>query len=405
MEAGTVFTTISLIMIANACVLSVVSRDLPHTLRPAARSWQIGTVLIAGGCAVFAFGSSWPRPAMLVGANGPMALGLTVYYAAIQQFYNIRPKAWQFIPAVIATLGVLWFSLVTPSFQTRVVIVSIVWVWLMGASIWTLLFKSAGDTSLSRKILIGLIGVGLVFSSARVIAYLLMGVSSNFAVESGANWLNILSPMVLTVLPVVGTTAFLLMCSDNLRRRLEVVASTDYLTSLPNRRMLARAGEKRFRDAKVRHSGFAVAVIDIDNFKTVNDTHGHDVGDQVLVTVASLLREHSRKEDMVARSGGEEFTVLLNVEHHTTAVEAIERMRLAVEQARFVTGAVRIRVTISAGVAAYLPTDNTFEEIFRRADQALYSAKAAGRNRFENATVPHIGGQSIPMAPNLADAK
>jgi diguanylate cyclase (GGDEF)-like protein len=402
MDAGTVFTTVSLMMLANACVLSVVSRDLPNALRPAARSWQIGTVLIAGGCAMFAFGHPLPRPLMLVCANGPIAFGLTAYYTAVQQFYGGRPKAWQLLPAVIVTAGVLWFSVVTPNFQIRVVIVSISWAFLMGASIWTLLFKASEDTSHSRKILIGLFALGVIYGLGRLVAYLLMDISRDFAIESGTNWLNLLSPIVMTLLPVVGTTAFLLMCSDFLRRRLEVAASTDYLTGLPNRRMLAQAGETRFGEAMNGHSGFAVAVIDIDNFKTVNDTYGHDAGDQVLVKVAALLREHSRKTDVVGRSGGEEFAVLLNVDHHVTAVDAIERMRIAIEQAHFAAGATKISVTISAGVATRLHTDKVFEDMFRRADQALYSAKAAGRNRTETAGVPVIGGQSISVVPNLA---
>lgn len=401
MDAGTVFTTVSLMIIANACVLSVVSRDLPPALQPAARSWQIGTVLIAGGCALFAFGSSLPRPLMLVSANGLMALGLTAYYAAVQQFYGVRPNAWQLLPAIVAITGVLWFSLVSPDFQIRVVIVSIAWAWLMGASIWTLLFKSSEDTSLSRKILAGIFAIGIVYGLARLAAYLVMDIGRDFAVESGTNWLNLLSPIVMTMLPVVGTTAFLLMCSDNLRRRLEVAAWTDYLTGLPNRRKLARTGEARFRETKTGRSGFAVAVIDIDHFKAVNDTYGHDVGDRVLVQVAGLLREHSRKNDLVTRSGGEEFTVLLKVEDHAAAADAIERMRLAVAQSRFAVGATRIPVTISAGVATYLPTDGVFEDLFRRADQALYAAKAAGRNRTEIAAVPLIEGQDISLAPIL----
>lgn len=401
MDAGTVFTTVSLMIIANACVLSVVSRDLPPALQPAARSWQIGTVLIAGGCALFAFGSSLPRPLMLVSANGLMAFGLTAYYAAVQQFYGVRPNAWQLLPAIVAITGVLWFSLVSPDFQIRVVIVSIAWAWLMGASIWTLLFKSSGDTSLSRKILAGIFAIGIVYGLARLAAYLVMDIGRDFAVESGTNWLNLLSPIVMTMLPVVGTTAFLLMCSDNLRRRLEVAAWTDYLTGLPNRRKLARAGEARFRETKTGRSGFAVGVIDIDHFKAVNDTYGHDVGDRVLVQVAGLLREHSRKSDLVTRSGGEEFTVLLKVEDHDAAADAIERMRLAVAQSRFAVGTTRIPVTISAGVATYLPTDGIFEDLFRRADQALYAAKAAGRNRTEIAAAPLIEGQDISLAPVL----
>lgn len=384
-EAGTVFTTVSVMMLANGGVFAVVSRDLPAALRPAAAYWQLGTMLIAAGCAVFAFGAPLPRPLMLFAANGLMAFGLTAYYAAVQRYDGIRPRRWQLLPAAVSTAGVLWFSAITPDFRIRVAIVSAAWLWLMAASVATLVRRSRGDVSLSRRILAGLFAAVMVYLLARLVIYLLMGLDAGFAVESGANWLNMLSPVVMTVLPVVGTTAFLLMCSDSLRRQLEAAASTDYLTGLPNRRSLARHGRRSFREAEDRGAGFAVAILDIDHFKAINDSHGHDAGDQVLVDVAGHLHEQAGHAGMVARSGGEEFVVLLESPHHIAATDIVERMRLAIERARFSAGPARIPVTLSAGVALYRPADRSFEDTLRRADQALYAAKTGGRNRVETA--------------------
>jgi len=263
MNAGTVFTTVSLMMLANGVVLAVVSRDLPATLRPAAVYWQFGTMLIAAGCAVLAFGAPLARPIMLFAANGLIVFGLTAYYAAVQRFGGARPKAWQFLPAVVATACVLWFSTVDPNFQIRVIVVSIVWIWLMLASVLALLDRSREDTALSRSILIGIFTLVMVYAGARLFIYLTMDLGPDFAIESGTNWLNMLSPIVMTLLPVVGTTAFLLMCSDSLKRQLETAASTDYLTGLPNRRALAQYGAKRFREAARSGTALAVAILDI----------------------------------------------------------------------------------------------------------------------------------------------
>jgi len=104
------------------------------------------------------------------------------------------------------------------------------------------------------------------------------------------------------------------------------------------------------------------------------------------------LRIEAGTLHVVARTGGEEFTVLLGDPGHAAAAEVIERMRLAIEQARFGIGGVRALVTVSAGVAAYGTGDRTFEDMLRRADQALYSAKASGRNRVETALA---AGQGI----------
>ncbi len=395
MEAGTIFTSVVLMMLANSAVLAVVSRDLPPTLLPAATSWQLGTMLIATGCAVFAFGAALPRPLMLVTANGLIVFGLTAYHIALQIFDGIPRRARQLLPASIATLSVFWFSTVTPNFQVRVAVVSVVWIWLLCACIVTLLGSSQRDASRSRKILIGIFGLVTAYALVRAIVYLTLGLRSDFAVETDANWLNLLSPIFMTLLPIIGTTAFLLMCSDNLKRQLETAASTDYLTGLPNRRTFAKHGKTSFQVAEEEGIGFAVAILDIDNFKQINDTYGHAVGDQVLVYVANQLQEQTSALGIVARIGGEEFAVLANGSDHEEAIEAIERMRVKVEQAEFNIGTGGIFVTVSAGIAVYRAGDGAFDDLLRRADKALYSAKKNGRNRVEIA-LPHIvTGQSV----------
>ncbi|MFT4181049.1 MAG: GGDEF domain-containing protein, partial [Rhizobium sp.] len=278
---------------------------------------------------------------------------------------------------------VLWFSAISPNFHIRLIVVSAVWIFLMLASALTLLNSRTEDTSLSRWVLFGIFSVVAFYTLCRLAIYLVMGLSSDFAIESGVNWLNLLSPILMTLLPVVGTTAFLLMCSDKLRRQLEIAAATDYLTGLPNRRMLALLSTRGFEQATKQGGDFAVAVLDIDNFKAINDTHGHDAGDMVLVGVVDQFRGHADKVDMIARTGGEEFTVLFSGVPPNRVAETIEAVRSAVEAAAIYAGNIRIPVTISAGIAMYNPDDAMFEDMLRRADQALYSAKMAGRNRVE----------------------
>ncbi len=380
MNAGTVFTTVSLMMLANGVVLAVVSRDLPATLRPAAVYWQFGTMLIAAGCAVLAFGAPLARPIMLFAANGLIVFGLTAYYAAVQRFGGARPKAWQFLPAVVATACVLWFSTVDPNFQIRVIVVSIVWIWLMLASVLALLDRSREDTALSRSILIGIFTLVMVYAGARLFIYLTMDLGPDFAIESGTNWLNMLSPIVMTLLPVVGTTAFLLMCSDSLKRQLETAASTDYLTGLPNRRALAQYGAKRFREAARSGTALAVAILDIDHFKAFNDTYGHGLGDDILRVVARTLQGNVRSSDLAGRWGGEEFLVLLPETQLDGALAVANKIRESVAMTEFKVNRPGIQLTISLGVCEYKPDQNIFEAI-SRADQALFQAKLGGRNR------------------------
>jgi diguanylate cyclase (GGDEF)-like protein len=156
-------------------------------------------------------------------------------------------------------------------------------------------------------------------------------------------------------------------------------ACTDLLTGLPNRRGLFAQAGRLLADAEARRSPCAVAVVDIDHFKAVNDRHGHAAGDEVLVAVARLLLERLRTGDVVARYGGEEFVALLPdtmVEDAAAVVDDIRR-RVA---GRGVAALPGERVRLSAGVAQAWPGER-LEDVFARADAALYQAKQGGRDQ------------------------
>jgi diguanylate cyclase (GGDEF)-like protein len=166
-------------------------------------------------------------------------------------------------------------------------------------------------------------------------------------------------------------------------RALEDLAITDALTGLRNRRYFhARLDEEQ---AERRRTGapLALAIIDLDYFKRVNDQHGHVAGDNVLITVARAISSVTRQGETEARVGGEEFALLLPESDAAAGRDAAERVRnaIAAAETRLREGPA-IRITASAGVAstAEMP-DATSTELYRAADRALYAAKAAGRNR------------------------
>ncbi|HTN97228.1 MAG TPA: GGDEF domain-containing protein [Nordella sp.] len=383
MDPSTVFITISLLMFANGGVLGLIHRDLPATLRPAAKSWQTGTLLIALGCTIFAFPTVFPMPATVVMANGLFLLGLTAYLRSLQKFYGTRHKLLHILPTVIAVLGVFWFSAFDPNTEIRILIVAVAWLWLMFASVMILANTLHPDWALSRKMLLSIFVAVLAFTVARAFYYMQLRIAPDFSITGNGHWLNLATPVFMTVLPVIGTTAFALMCSDRIRRQWEHAASTDYLTGLPNRRTLSEVGNERFARAAAQGAGFAVAVIDIDAFKAINDAYGHEDGDKALIHVAFRLQVETRKGDFVARSGGEEFVVLLNDPDPAGPQAAAERLRLAVEQDTFSIGDETVPLTVSVGLALHQPEDRNFADTLRRADKALYLAKTLGRNRVE----------------------
>ncbi|MCK9513628.1 MAG: GGDEF domain-containing protein [Pigmentiphaga sp.] len=173
----------------------------------------------------------------------------------------------------------------------------------------------------------------------------------------------------------------MLMCTDRVRRRLEVVAATDPLTGLFNRRSFGDTAADRFNKAKVAGKGFMLVLLDVDRFKAVNDTYGHEVGDKVLMHVAGRLQNVARDDDMIARLGGEEFVMLLETDDWEGGMGAAERIRQAVADQAIRVDLQDIVVTVSGGVARFDPEDHSLSDVLRRADQALYLAKSAGRNR------------------------
>ncbi|HRN54212.1 MAG TPA: sensor domain-containing diguanylate cyclase, partial [Gemmatimonadaceae bacterium] len=158
-------------------------------------------------------------------------------------------------------------------------------------------------------------------------------------------------------------------------------AKTDQLTGLPNRRGFEEEF-KRMIDETDRYGGeSALVIVDVDHFKKVNDTYGHDAGDQVLKAVGGTLLAKKRATDKVARLGGEELAILLPQTDRVGAMEAAERCRKAIEALAVRTGVGDVRVTASFGVAMYGARSGGAGTLFDRADQALYGAKHGGRNR------------------------
>lgn len=166
-------------------------------------------------------------------------------------------------------------------------------------------------------------------------------------------------------------------------RILHALAATDTLTGLPNRRALHDVLQAGLSRARQTGQPLAVALIDIDLFKVINDTHGHAAGDDVLRKISQVMRTELRQTDWLGRWGGEEFLLCLPDTTMSAATDLSERLRLAVQLHGFGHGQ---PVTVSIGLAEVLGED-FLEQLLQRADGALYRAKAHGRNRVETQTV------------------
>jgi diguanylate cyclase (GGDEF)-like protein/PAS domain S-box-containing protein len=156
-------------------------------------------------------------------------------------------------------------------------------------------------------------------------------------------------------------------------------ATIDVLTGLPNRRVLDERVEFEFRFAQRHKTHLSVVMMDLDNFKKVNDQLGHAEGDRVLQEAAKVLRDKMRATDLAARYGGEEFVVLLPGADTDGAILFAERVRAGLRQVK----ALDKHVTASLGIAALDATTNGGKRLIQRADEAMYEAKRAGKDRIE----------------------
>tara|TARA_R110002096_G_scaffold361075_2_gene554105 strand:+ start:18495 stop:19514 length:1020 start_codon:yes stop_codon:yes gene_type:complete len=169
------------------------------------------------------------------------------------------------------------------------------------------------------------------------------------------------------------------LVSISVERRLRSAAQTDVLTELPNRRRIAeRLREEKARTERTK-AVFSVVLADIDNFKRINDTYGHDIGDSVLVATARCLRKSLRDCDLVGRWGGEEFVMVLPETKLSDAGLAIERLRVAVAKGLSAVPGCDNPVTLTFGIAPFVD-GASIDECLRSADDAMYRGKASGRN-------------------------
>jgi diguanylate cyclase (GGDEF)-like protein len=159
-------------------------------------------------------------------------------------------------------------------------------------------------------------------------------------------------------------------------------ASMDKLTGLYNRKYISEVLEVEFKRAKALHSNFSLVLFDIDNFKKINDTHGHDCGDYVLTTLGGQVKASGlRERDLAGRYGGEEFIVVLTNSSSQQAADVAERIRKRIEHHEFVYEGTRVPVTVSLGVATIRKDLPLGTDLYKEADKALYESKKNGKNR------------------------
>ncbi|NQY89586.1 MAG: GGDEF domain-containing protein [Colwellia sp.] len=185
--------------------------------------------------------------------------------------------------------------------------------------------------------------------------------------------------MIVSVLITLLITIIVVLYVRKIHSKLSELASNDTLTGLPNRRSFHNQLEY-FLSLKARNQQqLSLAFVDVDDFKMINDTQGHDVGDKILINIATTLKSSIRDSDFIARWGGEEFIILLNDTQLKDAQLIAEELRQKVENNTYLLEHAKKKVTVSIGVTQVLDQDDA-DSLFKRVDNSLYQAKITGKN-------------------------
>ena len=166
-----------------------------------------------------------------------------------------------------------------------------------------------------------------------------------------------------------------------LEQDLQILCRTDPLTTAANRRAFNEILSQEFSRFKRSQKEYALIMIDLDHFKSINDQHGHSVGDQVLIEVTERCKDNIRVHDILARLGGEEFCILLPYTETKQAQKVAERLREKIEIKPIIVDGLRVKVTISVGISLVSTCDEDGHQAMERADQKLFQAKESGRNQ------------------------
>ncbi len=192
---------------------------------------------------------------------------------------------------------------------------------------------------------------------------------------------NAFSPYEIKILWVLCNQASILISNSMLYERMEQLATIDGLTGLMNHRQFQEAFIRELARADRYRENLSVGMVDIDNFKKINDTFGHLVGDEILKNISRILVESLRSVDICARYGGEEFVFLLPNTDEENARKVAERVRGKVSSSIFTFNDSKIKVTVSIGISTFPGDGRKREELLEKADEAMYQAKHKGRNR------------------------
>jgi diguanylate cyclase (GGDEF)-like protein len=312
-------------------------------------------------------------------ANGFMAVAYAMILSAIYEFQQRKAPNWQYWLPIALTLAMA--AILMDDIRGRFIWGGIIYGLQMVLIARALLSDKETRAGHAWRLLFGgviMIMVVLVLRAADALfaSDVLAQPQNTAAVQP----VQLVSYIAVVAMALLGSISFVLMVKERTDREVMHLAMTDSLTQIPNRRALMDYAAR----VLARRNGLPLAMlmIDVDHFKPINDTHGHQIGDEVLCKLTAMLAGRLRGYDLIGRYGGEEFCVIAPETDQKGALALAEALRKIITSKSIVTSGGELPVSISIGVACCpLNATRNLKEILAEADAALYDAKQTGRNK------------------------
>ena len=363
--------------LVSGLALAFAMTGYPQTLQQSIRLWVRGLLLQPFSFALFSLRGQIPDWLSIVVGNAVLVVAFAHFMQALRAYNRHTQTSIPLIVLVCLTIfGEVLMTYVWPTLNGRIALLSIV-IATMAAIGVTAIYRKREAITRPEHMVATMLLIGVVILLVRAI----------LTPDTHLATLTMSTPMqgvvftYASLMPVIATSGFLLMCGERLNEDLGRLAMIDPLTGVYNRRTMAELANKAIAASKRHGRALSLLILDIDHFKRINDQFGHEAGDLALCRVVELVQGELRESDVFARLGGEEFVVVLTDSDEQAAIALAERVRLRLFNADFSISGWPVSLHVSIGVGSLGPKVNDLEALLRKTDRAMYAAKHAGRNR------------------------
>lgn len=364
------------VALAMSGILFIIAKTYPKDIR-GLTEWSMAALILALSFPLFMARDVIPSLFGIVLANLMILIGFMVIDLGIRKFSGTRSETsrWGlFLFVASYVLLFMWFTYVHPDIGMRVATMSLFTLAVVFDQLVIVLKKLPRTTG--RSLLVFLLTILIVSRLIRLVG-LVFGFDQPVGILS-ASITELAFIAVPSITIPLGAISFIMLASERLRQDLEFVSRHDDLTQCLNKKSAFDELQREISSAKRYGNKLSVMLVDLDNFKDINDQHGHLEGDNVLVDFSKKAKSSLRETDQLTRFGGDEFMVILPNTDLEQAMLVANRFHEAGNESQ------PIAWSVSIGVSEWSGNDDTLEALLTRADQALYESKASGRNQSQS---------------------